>query len=118
MQMTVPFRTFALFGLALGMVAAGYLFAPAPGASNPLPERPQAKVVPPAPPKPETTLVANRPPVPLVTAPRSSNATVERTIGSPSSSDKPTVDMGTFSSNPADPNDTTQALAMPTPGQT
>jgi hypothetical protein len=114
--MTVPFRTFALFGAALGVVAAGYLFAPAPGASKSL-AAPAARIVPPAPPKPETTLVANRPPVPLVTAPRATyNAPVERTTGSPSSGDKPTVDMGTFSSNPADPNDTTQALALPASG--
>jgi hypothetical protein len=119
--MTVPLRTFALFGLALGMLATGYLFAPAPGASKslpvPAPAPIQAKVVPPAPSRPDTTLVANRPPVPLVTAPRPT-ITVDRTIGS-SPSDKPTVDMGTFSSNPPGPNDTkpaadiTQALATP-----
>jgi hypothetical protein len=117
--MTVPFRTFALFGLALGMLAAGYLFAPAPGASKSLPTQPLAKVVPPAPPKPTTTLVANRPPVPLVTQPRiASFQTVERITASPAS-DKPTVDMGTFSSNPPSANppdqkDITQALAAPT----
>lgn len=99
--MTVPFRTFALFGAALGVLAAGYLFGPAPGASRPL-AAPGAKVVPSAPLKPETTLVTSRPPVPLV-APSRASATVERAIGS--SSNKPTVDMGTFSTNPPDPND-------------
>jgi hypothetical protein len=112
--MTVPFRTFALFGAALGVLAAGYLFAPEPGDSL---AAPTAKVVPPAPPKPETTLVANRPPVPLVTAPRAThNAPGERTAGSPASGDNPTADMGTFDSNPADPNDTTQALVIPASG--
>lgn len=104
--MTVPFRTFALFGLALGMLGAGYLFAPAPGASKSLPPQPVAKVVPPAPSpaKLETTLVANRPPVPLVTQPRATHfQAVDRAIDSPSGA-KPTVDMGTFSSNPPDPN--------------
>jgi hypothetical protein len=116
--MTVPFRTFALFGAALGVLAAGYLFVPAPGASRSL-AAPVAKAVPSAPPKPETTLVTSRPPVPLMTPARAS-ATVERAIGS--SSNKPTVDMGTFSSNPPDPNDpkatgdVTQALAMPADG--
>ncbi|MBN9089068.1 MAG: hypothetical protein J0J01_19340 [Reyranella sp.] len=100
--MTVPFRTFALFGAALGMLAAGYLLAPAPGASRSL-AAPATKVVPPAAPKPETTLVAGRPPVPLMT-PARQTATVERTIDS-SSSDKPTVDLGTSSTNPPDPND-------------
>lgn len=113
----VPFRTFALFGLALGMLAAGYLFAPAPGgASTPLPTQPLAKVVPPAPAKSETTLVSSRPPVPLLTSPRTPSYQVERTTDGPANN-KPTVDMGTFSSNPPGPNDTkpaadiTQALA-------
>jgi hypothetical protein len=65
----VPFRTFASFGLALGMLGVGYLFAPAPGA-QPMPA-PAAKAdPPPAPPKPESTLQANRPPVPLLTPQR------------------------------------------------
>jgi outer membrane biosynthesis protein TonB len=111
--MTVPFRTFALFGLALGMLAAGYLVAPAPGASRTVPPQPVAKAEPPAPPKPGTTLVASRPPVPLVTAPRTSYfRTAERTTGSPGSSDKPTAEMATSTTNPPDPNDTTQALAI------
>lgn len=115
---TVPLRTFALFGLALGMLATGYLFAPAPGASKSLPTQPLARVVPPAPPKPETTLVASRPPVPLVTSPRPTLQMAERTIDSPSST-KPTVDMGASNPNPNDvkpANDTTQALATPTAG--
>ena len=120
--MTVPVRTFALFGLALGMLGAGYLFVPAPGASRPLPEPVQARAAASA--KPEPTLVASRPPVPLVTAPRTHLATVDRTIDSPPS-DKPTVDMGTFNTNPPDPNglqspaqanDITQALATTADG--
>src|SRR3954463_3948574 len=118
---SVPFRTFALFGLALGMLATGYLFAPAPGASKSLPAPSVAKVVPPAPPKPETTLVASRPPVPLVTAPRTTHFEMaERKTDSPSPN-KP-ADMGPSSANPADPNatkpatDTTQALAVPAGG--
>ena len=71
--MTVPFRTFALLGLAFGMLAAGYLFAPARGAGESLPAPPVAKAEPPPLARqPAATLVANRPPVPLVTAPRTS----------------------------------------------
>ena len=111
--MTVPFRTFALFGLALGMLAAGYLFTPAPRASSPLPTQPLAKVVPPAPPKPVTTLVGSRPPVPLVTQPRASHfQTVERTMDLPST----TTPAVTPSSTRPDPKDPTQALAMPVNG--
>jgi hypothetical protein len=74
--MTVPFRTFALFGLALGMLAAGYLFAPAPGATSPIPAQSAARAEPQAPAKAlAPTLVANRPPVPLVTPPRPSSYT-------------------------------------------
>jgi len=114
---SVPFRTFALFGLALGMLATGYLFAPAPGASKSLPAQPVAKVVPPAPPKPETALVASRPPAPLVTAPRTTHFEMATT----DSANKPAA--GTANAgNPADPNagkpatDTTQALAVPAGG--
>jgi hypothetical protein len=66
--MLVPFRTFALFGLAFGMLAAGYLFAPAPGASRPLVVQPIAKVAPVSS-TPAPTLVMSRPPVPLVPKP-------------------------------------------------
>lgn len=113
--MTVPLRTFALFGLALGMLATGYFFAPAPGASTPLHAPVQAKAAPPVPPKAEARLVASRPPVPLVTAPRHSYQPVDQASGSPSS-DKPTVDMGTLSTNPPNPNDPTQALTVSASG--
>ena len=105
--MTVPFRTFALFGLALGMLAAGYLFAPAPGASRPLPTQPVAKAAPPPPlAKPTAaTLVANRPPVPLVTQPRSNYFTPPP--------EQATADTGAI----AKPGDTTQALAVSAPGE-
>lgn len=66
--MLVPFRTFALFGLAFGMLAAGYLFAPAPGASTPLIAQQETKVAP-VPSTPAPTLVMSRPPVPLVPKP-------------------------------------------------
>ncbi|HEY4169701.1 MAG TPA: hypothetical protein VGM96_23120 [Reyranella sp.] len=62
--MIVPFRTFATFSLAFGMLAAGYLIGPSRGAthSSPSPEpAPMAEAATPAP-----TLVSNRPPVPLV----------------------------------------------------
>src|SRR3954470_9347113 len=113
---TVPFRTFALFGLALGMLATGYLFAPAPGASKSLPAPTVAKVVPPAPPKPETTLVASRPPVPLVTAPRPTHFEMAGRAGESPPPSKP-ADMGTADPNATKPaTDTTQALAIPTGG--
>lgn len=115
--MTVPFRTFALFGLALGMLGAGYLFAPAPGAATSA-AVPVAKVAPPEPAaKSAPTVVASRPPVPLVTAPRAtyvSQAVLEKPAAG-SAADKPTVNMGTFTSNPADPNAPMQALAIQPP---
>src|SRR3954462_13518037 len=56
--MRVPLRTFALFGLALAMLAAGYWFAPAPGAAS-LPT-PTAKAARPSEPdaKPDATAAA------------------------------------------------------------
>ena len=108
--MMVPFRTVALFGLALAMIGLGYLFGPPPGAQT-LPAQPVAKAVPVAPPKPDSTLVASRPPVPLVTPAR---ATIEQPSGA-MGPEKPTANMGTFSGNPPDPNDKTQALAAPPP---
>jgi hypothetical protein len=101
--MTVPFRTFALFGVALGMLAGGYLFAPAPGASKPLPVPVQAKAVPPPAPKAATSLVANRPPVPILTQPRTTYFTPPETAAS---------DSGATGANPPE---TTQALAVATP---
>jgi len=115
--MVVPFRSFTVFGLAFGMLAAGYLVAPAPGAtalSPPLASpAPQAAAPVPAP-KPVATLVANRPPVPIV-GPQHANyfATVDK--GSGPSSDKPTGDMGTINSNPPDPAQAqTQSAALTT----
>ena len=67
--MIVPFRTFAVFSLAFGMLAAGYLIGPAPGAtrSSPPPApAPAAEAATPAAKAPVPTLAANRPPVPLV----------------------------------------------------
>jgi hypothetical protein len=100
--MVVPFRTFAVFSLAFGMLAAGYLLKPAPAAtqSSPLPA-PQAAAVDPAPKAAQPTLVANRPPVPLVRPQPTRYFTTTHQDGA--SSDKPTVDMGTIDSNPPDP---------------
>ncbi|HEY2873107.1 MAG TPA: hypothetical protein VGJ56_14380 [Reyranella sp.] len=67
--MVVPFRTFAVFSLAFGMLAAGYLIRPAPGAtqSSPPPApAPQADVAAPTPKAAMPTLATSRPPVPLV----------------------------------------------------
>ena len=62
--MVVPFRTFAVFSLAFGMLAAGYLIGPAPGATRSPPPRVPAPTADAATPAP--TLVSNRPPVPFV----------------------------------------------------
>ena len=89
--MTIPYRTFALVGLAVGLLGAGYIFAPQPGAAA-LPTPPVPKGVPvanaarPAAPtaKPPSTLVVNRAPVPMVTrthntyyAPKEAEASVQ-----------------------------------------
>jgi hypothetical protein len=106
--MVVPFRTFALFSLGFGMLAAGYLLAPAPGATQ-LPP-PPAKVAAPAS-QPASTLVASRPPVPIVPPRRTSYVTtVDPSSGA---GDKPTVDKGTSDGNPPDPAQT-QAAALAT----
>jgi hypothetical protein len=122
--MMVPFRTFALFALALGMLGAGYLFAPAPGAAT-SPAQPVAvaaapePVVAPAAKQPAPAVVAGRPPVPLVTPPRAtyvSQATLEKPASGSSSEkpgEKPTVNMGVFKSNPPDPDAPIQALTAP-----
>jgi hypothetical protein len=107
--MVVPFRTFALFSLAFGMLAAGYLLAPAPGATQ-LPP-PPVPVVAPAP-KTASALVASRPPVPIVTQHRASYSTP---IDHPSS-DKATADKGTSDGTPPDPaKPQTAALATDQP---
>ncbi len=65
--MVVPFRTFAVFSLAFGMLAAGYLIGPAPGATHTSPApglRTEATA--PAPKAAAPTLAFSRPPVPLV----------------------------------------------------
>ena len=68
--MVVPFRTFAVFSLAFGMLAAGYLLGPARGAatqSSPSPApAPKAEAVAPVPKAAPPTLATSRPPVPLV----------------------------------------------------
>jgi hypothetical protein len=75
--MSVPIRTFVLLGVAVGMLGAGYVFVPRPGAAAistaPAPTAVTAPASPaiakaePAAPtaKPSTTLVVNRAPTPL-----------------------------------------------------
>ncbi|MGE5149745.1 MAG: hypothetical protein ACM3II_06445 [Rhodospirillaceae bacterium] len=68
--MVVPFRTFAIFSLAFGMLAAGYLIGPAPGATqsppSAPPSAPKAQAAVPLPKPAAPAVVANHPPVPLV----------------------------------------------------
>jgi hypothetical protein len=71
--MSVPYRTVLALGLAVGMLGAGYVFAPHPGAAArttaPVPPKPApvASLSMPATPTatPSSTLVVNRAPVPL-----------------------------------------------------
>jgi hypothetical protein len=88
--MTVPYRTFLALGLAAGLLGAGYVFAPLPGAAA-LPTAPVPKAAPvasaatpAAPTAKPSTLVANRAPVPMVTrthdtyyAPKEAEASVQ-----------------------------------------
>jgi hypothetical protein len=100
--MVVPFRTFAVFSLAFGMLAAGYLIAPAPGSTAlpPPPMAPQAAAGPAL--KPVPTLLASRPPVPIVTPHRTSYFTTAVDQSSDKPTDQPTVDTGTNNGNPSD----------------
>ena len=104
--MTVPFRTFAAFGLAVGLLGVGYLLAPAPGASTTLPQQPKVASAGPA--KPVATLVASRPPVPLVTPPRPSSYTppIETADKSPTGDKPAAVD------KPAKPNEPSIAALL------
>jgi hypothetical protein len=104
--MVVPFRTFAVFSLAFGMLAAGYLLGPAPGAatqSSPSPASksaaaaPEANAMPPA-------LAASRPPVPLVRPqPTSYSTTTVRDSGA--SGDKPAADTAAPTTDQTSPED-------------
>jgi hypothetical protein len=88
--MTIPYRTFVALGVAVGLLGAGYAFAPRPGAAalSTAPVAPKAPVAstaaPGAPAKPTSTLVVNRAPVPLATpmhhtyyAPKEADASVQ-----------------------------------------
>ena len=102
--MVVPFRSFAIFGLAFGMLAAGYLIGPSRGDTT-VPPPPGSKAVAEAPEtKPISALVALRPPVPVV-GPQHVNyyapAPVDQNAAT--SSDKPAADPGASSSKPSDP---------------
>src|ERR1700760_1872542 len=94
--MDIPFRTFAVFSLAFGMLAAGYLIGPSRGATTvAVPPGPNPVAATPVP-KPVETLTALRPPVPIV-GPQHANyfANVNQSSSQSTgtSSDKPTVDM-------------------------
>lgn len=110
-----PYRTCALLGLVIGLVAAGYFLAPAPSESMPLRTHVLSREVPtpstshapvaqaqaPVEPKPtaKPAFVSNRAPVPLVPQRHTTYFPVDEKAASK------TVAM--------DPNDKTQALAMP-----
>jgi hypothetical protein len=97
--MVVPFRTFAVFSLAFGMLAAGYLIGPAPGATHSSPSPTLAGEAA-APKAAAPTLVANRPPVPLV-RPQPTNYFTTTAQDSGASGDKPAVDAGASNGDPA-----------------
>ena len=83
--MAVPFRTFAVFSLAFGMLAAGYLIGPAPGAmqSPPPPQaKAQAQAAAPLPKPAAPAILVSRPPVPLVRPQPTSYFAAEPTAGS------------------------------------
>lgn len=74
--MTAPYRIFLAFGLAAGLLGAGYAFAPLPGAAA-LPAAPKgvpapkaaavaSAATPEAPAAKPSALIANRAPVPMV----------------------------------------------------
>jgi hypothetical protein len=93
--------------VALGMLAAGYLFAPAPGVSRSLPTQLSTKAAPSATPAKASAprLAASRPPVPIITQPRTSY------FAPPEQAATENGAAGTH------PNDTTQALAVAAPGE-
>jgi hypothetical protein len=110
--MVVPFRSLAVFSLAFGMLAAGYLIGPAPGATA-LPSSPAAAPAPkvmavPEPLKPVPALVANRPPVPIVGPQHANYFATAIDPASATTGDKPTADAGTSTGNP-NPSDPSQA---------
>ncbi len=114
--MVIPLRTFAVFSLAFGMLTAGYLIGPSRGATTVSPSPAPAPVAAAPVSKPVETLVSMRPPVPIV-GPQHANYFTTVTVDQKSStaSDKPTVDMGTIASNPADPAQAqTQTAALTT----
>jgi hypothetical protein len=109
-----PYRTCALLGLVIGLVAAGYFFAPAPSESMPLRPQVMSREAP-APsashapvaqaqaavePKPtaKPAFVSNRAPVPLVTQRHTTYFPVDEKVASKTLA--------------RDPNDKTQALSM------
>jgi hypothetical protein len=68
--MTIPYPTFIVLGVTVGLLGAGYVFASQPSATAlPTAPAPKAAAVAPAAPtaKPPSTLMANRAPVPLAT---------------------------------------------------
>jgi hypothetical protein len=105
--MVVPFRTFAVFSLAFGMLAAGYLIGPAPGAatqSSPLPN-PVAKAATTAAPKPVVSaLDSARPPVPLV-RPQPTSYFTPAVPEPGASGDKPAAETAALTTDQALPED-------------
>ena len=110
--MVVPFRTLAVFGLALGLLGAGYLVRPAPGAAalSPTPAPKAVAAAAPAAPKPVSTLAANRPPVPIVGPQHASYFAI---VDQGPNIDRPSGDAGKLSGNPSDPAQT-QTAALTT----
>jgi hypothetical protein len=112
--MIVPFRTFAVFSLAFGMLAAGYLIGPAPGAtqSSPSPApAAQAEATAPAPKTAASMLAASRPPVPLVrTQPTSFFTPTVQDSGA--SGDKAATDAAALTTDQASPEDTDAKRAI------
>jgi hypothetical protein len=88
--MIVPFRTFATFSLAFGMLAAGYLIGPSRGATHSSPSPAPARVAE-ASASTVPTLAASRPPVPLV-RPQPTSFFTPTVQDSGASGDKPAVD--------------------------
>ena len=96
--MVVPFRTFAIFSLAFGMLAAGYLIGPSRGATHSSPPPAPALAADAAAPAPKPTaltLAANRPPVPFVRPQPTSYFTPANQDSGASSGDTQTADLTT-----------------------
>ena len=124
LPMTVPYRTVLALGLAVGMLGAGYVFAPHPGAAalpvaqaatpspSPVSRAPVVDATPAAAPaaKPVAALAVNRAPVPL--APRRHDSYYV----TPSSAD-PALQTASTTAGPGAtaPTTATDGAALPSP---